>query len=142
MNGDNRQGARPNDCIFTRSNHEDEALCSECNFAREPSFRQDGAVTSEQRDGSAGMDVVRQGCSSASASDYRFTEQGGSSEGTCRGRGEEYLKHSHNFETCRRSDSAENSSIVYSSPIDLLHFAQMGKRLLISVAPPLLSGVL
>jgi hypothetical protein len=39
-------------------------------------------------------------------------------------------------------DKAENSSIVYSSPMDLLHLPQMGRKLLMSVSPPLLSGLL
>ena len=38
--------------------------------------------------------------------------------------------------------SCENSSIVYVLPIDLLHLLQIGSKLLISVAPPLLSGTL
>ena len=36
----------------------------------------------------------------------------------------------------------ENSSIVYRSPIDLLHVGQIGMRLLISIVPPFECGVL
>lgn len=111
-NSEPGQRARSDDGVLDRSPPRCEALESECDFARGSSLPQDGALAARSRDGPANLVLVKHGGSFAAAAPaHQLAEQGGQARGSGLGGGT-CLKHSQSLEMCRRSESAENSSIV------------------------------